>query len=93
MRLSMCLTNLIIVEELISSMIAHGEPRDVVYSEVVWHYLLSKKMIPMVKHCKITHWIEDFLKNMELGGHLPSKDIATSGVFLGLCAWMFGTYQ
>ncbi len=93
----MCLTNLIIVEEVISSMIVHGEPKYVVYSEAVWHHPLSKKMISMVIHCKITHWIEEFVKNMvfmvELGGHLPSKGIATSGVFSGLCAWTSGTYQ
>ncbi len=55
-----CLTNLIIAEGLITSMIDQGEAVDIVYLyfskafDSVYHRLLVKKMVAMGIHLKIT---------------------------------------
>ncbi len=67
-----------------------GEPVDVVYLDFskafdsVYHRLLVKKMLAMRIHLKLTHWVEEFLKNrtfrVQLGGHLSSEGIVKSCV-------------
>ncbi len=61
----LCLTNLVVAEELITGMTDQGEPVDIVYSDFsraidsVCHRLLVKMMIAMGIHLKITRWVEE----------------------------------
>ncbi len=90
-----CLSNLIVVEELITGITGQGEPVEVVYLDFpeafdsVCHRLLIKKMEAMGIQPKIKRWIEELLKNrpfrVKLSDHHSSERTVKSGVPQALC--------
>ncbi len=84
-----CLANLIIAEAFITGMTDLGEPVDVVHLDLsivfdsVCRRLQVNKMVAMRIHLRITHWVEEFLKNRifraKLSGHLLSEGIIKRG--------------
>ncbi len=79
----MCPTNLITAEELTAGMSDPAEPVDAVYlnfskaADSVCLCLPVKKIVAMGIHLKLTHWLEEFLKNrtliVNLGVHRKIK--------------------
>ncbi len=65
----LCLTTLIIAEEINTGVTDQGEPVNVVYCDVskafgsACHRLPVKKVVAMGIHIKITRLMEEFLKN------------------------------